>query len=1362
METFASVIADGRARLGLDQRDLGHRVGVGQQAVSRWERGTSRPRRAVVVKVAEVLGLPAEDVLAAAGYVGVVADSVDEVRPAVRPLTQTLPFLELSPERFEFACVDILEHLHPGGHASRYGGSGDAQDGIDLLVMIDGVRSATGQCKRRVQFGPQDVRDAIVAILDPAPKNYLFLARNTATAAARGAVDGLATWELWDGEDLSRYVRTQMSPDERIGFVETYFPNHRESFLGVTRPSPWLSIAQFYAATSGPATFTHSWHLAGRRNELAELEGALRVGDPPIAVMYGRGGIGKTRLLRSIAESFDIDGWPVWMLSQDSVPDPAAFAQLLSYGPSLLIVDDAHARGDLGQIVSQARTRNREIRILIACRPYGRADLARDLARAGFLLSELPSVTLDDLTQGEAVDLAREALGPDFDAYADRLATLSRDCPLVTTIGGQLIRFGALAPHELEQDHRLRERIFDGFHGALVATAAHVDQGRRAAILDAIAVLQPFRSGMDSFREAMAELVGAPYSRISAHLRSLEDSGVLIRRGDSVRIVPDLLGDIILARACFDERSGVDTGYLSEVLVIARDEVLENFFVNVSRVDWQVDNRFTHAATPLWDTINRNLESRTIETYLRILKLLRRVAVFRPIKAIETIRQILDNPVGEPVNAANIPAIFFPTWSHVLDEIPAVLLAASYDTDALPLACAVLWELAQAEHREINQHRNHPLKALQEIVEYDPRKPLAHSIAVLDLAEQWSMTGARISPLKVIEPLVATEGYCHRYRDYSLVFYPFPIRQDAVRSVRRRAIELALSEICSGDARRGVAGAQFIGLALRYPTGNFGRRVESEERRAWDPDFVWTVEALHKALRSAELDPLVYLTVLNAVHWHIDYNDGAVHDAVEMLLTVIPDTIEFGIALLLHDGWGRLIRERHMDFEQSQRAIKHHVERIVAQSAGALDDPALVCLMENRLHLELKVFGKRPSGGIQLLSALVENRFTLAEEVLDRLFENIESPLVALTAKVVDLIGRYRPEALIVSVRRLIEHPSAAVRTEAAIGLASRDRNIYPLCADELDLIRSFGHYRDARIKEAVASAANALAPINRYASNEILASIRFSDSPRAAGDIFMYLTAPESELAWSSLDREQQVFILSELVEMPDIDNYWIMQFLRERSAEPTDIALGLLCKRIECGDTIERPKYYCPVPYHWNEPLAFRDRPDFLVILRELLSWLGQRDTPQRRGVGSDLFAAAVGTFDESVLSLLLETLRTGSELEVRTVADMLESAPNDVVFQHVGFVSEALAAAARHGNGTLTVIQTALWSSAISGIRRGTLGQPYPEDVRLRDEGADIAATFPVASPAARFYRSLSKAASETIARDLESDRADHREW
>lgn len=64
----ATIIAEAREKLGLNQSELGRRLGVTPQAVQAWESGRSVPRPKKLVEIANALQIPVEDVLRAAGF----------------------------------------------------------------------------------------------------------------------------------------------------------------------------------------------------------------------------------------------------------------------------------------------------------------------------------------------------------------------------------------------------------------------------------------------------------------------------------------------------------------------------------------------------------------------------------------------------------------------------------------------------------------------------------------------------------------------------------------------------------------------------------------------------------------------------------------------------------------------------------------------------------------------------------------------------------------------------------------------------------------------------------------------------------------------------------------------------------------------------------------------------------------------------------------------------------------------------------------------------------------------------------------------------------------------------------------------
>jgi hypothetical protein len=348
-------------------------------------------------------------------------------------------------------------------------------------------------------------------------------------------------------------------------------------------------------------------------------------------------------------------------------------------------------------------------------------------------------------------------------------------------------------------------------------------------------------------------------------------------------------------------------------------------------------------------------------------------------------------------------------------------------------------------------------------------------------------------------------------------------------------------------------------------------------------------------------------------------------------------------------------------------------------------------------------------------------------------------------------------------VRRLLNHSAEEVRIQAAIGLATRHRGDGSLLAGEAALLERFAVDKSVQVRLAVLQAAFALADSDISAAARLLTRIPFVDSPKVADDLCLYLDWEDSKLTWDVLNLEQQAAIFSQLRAMDDIGTPSVEEFLDKRSAQDPRAVLELMRKRVEDAEGGRDSKGFHPMPYAWHRPLALREHPEFLTILRELLAWLGDGSSWRRQMHGKQIFTAAVGTFDDSVLSLLLETLRTGGEAASGAVSVAVSSGPSTLVFDNVEFVCDVLDVAARLGPVTLEKIRGALHSSAVTGTRWGTPGQPYAEDIRLRDECAVIAAQLPIGSPGKQFYLDLSEAGEGSVAAEIKDDRPDDgREW
>lgn len=1359
-EVLGQLIRERREALGLDQAALAVQLGIGQQAVSGWERGRSRPRRTMLSVLAKALAVEEPVLVDAGGY----RSAGVPVRLPARPLTRALPLDELTEERFEDLLAEVMTVLHPEGHASRYGGRGHKQYGIDILVAAGGRNLATGQCKRHREFGPAAVGRAIKDVTINAPKNYLFLSRLTATPAAREEAGKHDSWELWDGEDISRYIRN-LPLEQAVRIVDTYFPGHRASFLGVPIPGPWLHPEEYFDAYR-TTIFNHEWSLAGRQDQLDQLVSLAYQADATLTFVIGAGGMGKTRLLKALADAAPATA-EIRILSGDTHVSAADFELLPHDGELTVVIDDAHELPEVTWIVAGIWRRNRNAKVVLATRPYGFQTLKEALARYGLLPVGHTEIELGDLEFDDATALAREALGGKAsEVVARRLATLTNDSPLATVVGGVLIEQGELTPSALEQDDNVRFHIMRGFRDALVNDPLAYDPPTRRAVLDALAALQPFRTNEATARDSLGAIVGKPYDELHKHLRSLENAGILRRRGESLRIVPDLLGDVILSEAAFDDPSPLGTGYLARIEPLVAGSSVDHLFINVSRVDWQVRNKNDSAPTladSLWAAFQERIEAADLIDRQSLAETLAKVAHFQPKRALQVTRWLIDNPTDRLDGDHAAWRTFLATeYSSVLRALPPALKLAAMHADTLPEALNQLWELAQRDERPTNQHPDHARRVLRELAQFEVAKPIWFNDQIVDVASRWFADDQRLSPFDVLEPMLATEGENSSVRGNTISFQPFSLNPQSIMRVRQRVIDLAFEELGSSDLRRSGAAAKFLKSALHYPTGIFGRTVSASERDAWTPGFVETIERLATCAAAGGLDPAVLVSIRDALYWHDIYGEGPAHDAAERAVESLPGGVEARLALAVHDGWGNLVRDRGDSFEAMEAKRLELIEAVIDGLDG-LTDHEVVDLLIARLSADRKVHGPTDGHPGPVVAGLIKGRPALARAMLKKVRESPSpSHLDPLLPVILSTLAEHDPAAALKAVKELLDMGSEDRRRSVsqAIGWNRGLRELHP---GELELLLQLAADPDVVIRRNVARAAQLLARSQTAEATRLLAALRFGDDVSLADDIFMSFRL-DLGIRWNNFSETELELIRQDLLALPGIGSYSVSEALAARSITDPLWVVRLLQDRVQLAESLDSFGEYQALPYSWDNRLRVRETSDFLPSLSGILAWIAQGiDSWRRRKMGANLFAAVAAGYDTQVVELLANALASGTEEMVLAVVAVLHEAPRTFIWDRPDFVRMALHVADRLGENVLRDMVGALWSATISGIRSGTPGEPFPETIEQRDRSRDMANNLPAGSIEKRFYTDMAKSADRDILHDLDDDLAsDGRAW
>lgn len=1370
--TIGERILEERRRQGWEQAELAQRLStpVSQQTVSRWERGASRPRRAVVVELAALFGVDATDLLTAAGYTE-LTDHPGEVQKPVRPHLTVLPVSELAPDKFEELVADVARELRPDTFVSRFGSQGHKQYGVDIVAEKDSRYVQTYQCKRHKEFGPQDVRDAVAQVTIDADAHFLVLARRSASPDARREMQSHPGWSLWDAEDISRIVRG-LRLDRSVRLVDTYFPGWRAAFLGVAEPGPWLQPQEFFQPLSTGALYNHDWTLVGRRDELDRLVAFASDLEQRLFLVVGRGGIGKTKLLREASRTVSGGGTAVFFLKPGSDVRAEDIELLPAKKPVLVVIDDAHDHDDLTVVVGDVLRRSPLTKILLSLRPLGIDSLRSQLRPLGISVSDLPRLDLTDLSGDDAEALAIEALGPEWPRQlAEHLGRLTADCPFVIVVAGVLIRRGLLDPTCVDHVDKIRQEVLNTFYDVVVADPISGDPEMRREVLDGVAVLQPFRSADPGFQGTLAALIREPYDRAVRHIRSLEDAGVLLRRGSSLRVVPDLLGDVVMSRACFDDGSGAPTGYLQRAWEAAHGEAAQHLFVNASRMDWQV--RHDHPGVPrltndLWDAVDAAARAAGILGRISILKLLQKVAFFEPHRSMALVNWIVANPTDEDVDDPML-RLHSPTYEDVLHEVPAVLRAIAFNEAYLRDAANLLWSLAATDWRETNRYPEHPLRVLRGFAEFEPGKPLRYNHAMIDIAAEWLDAGSlpelAPSPFDVLEPLLATEGSDEFMDGFAIGFRPYLLDPAVVRPLRERVIALALGELASADIGRASRAVKALEASLHFPVGMFGRSVSDDDKKAWLPDFLQVLSRLRDTVATTPMDPVIIVALRRAIYWHLEYSQIGTRDAAREVMGSVPRSLEFRIALALFDGSCDFLGERRADVRETEEAKRLARASLATDVVAAHTDHEIVALLESRISAQLAAFSGQAGTPGLFVADLIDARPSVGVAICEAVVADPDAKVHDVVAVAISRLADLRPDEAMIEVRALLATGSLRVKRAVAQALGWNRGGRSTLLDGEFDVLMQLVEDDDEVIRRLIVIGAQRLAQQRAPESLLLLSHVRFTDSMAVAEEVFQCFSSM-GPLRWSQLPEPDAEAMLAQLVECPSLDEYWIQDFLFQLSKEDPKRVVAFLMSRVEHWEAMDSALEYRPLPFHWHTPLQIGASPDLVVVLRGIRDWMAKEpDSWKRQHEGGSLFAAAARNFDDpDVVAFLDETLAARDANVMAALASILRHMPRDVFLSGAELAQRVLAAASNFGPEYVDQVMGAMYGAVISGSYTGAPGQPLPRDLKQRDKARRLADRLIPGSPAERFYRSLERSAEERMQwrADHDAKLLDGREW
>lgn len=1332
--TFGQLLARLRVAAGFTkQQELATALGVTQQSVSRWEKGLARPRSHDISTLEKLVRAKQDELLVAAGYQVVPAEPQAEYATSHdRPL----PLAALPPETFESFCAALLHRMYRycGGTVQRYGGTGHKQQGIDI-VASGPFGTHSFQCKRVNEFGAQKVHTAVAEQTYAADLKVLLLS-SVASPKARDAIAAHAGWELWDREDITRRLH-DLPLNDRLDLVDRYFSGQRRDLLGIDEPGPIQSAEDFFKPFLVPDRFfNHAWALVGRDAEVAQVVDYVLDESVVLTCLSGAPGSGKSRLLREVSQRL-LQSTPLHVRFVSPTEEVKAHhldrLRDSRGAVTLLVVDDAHEREDLGNLLRHAAVPENRTRLLLSLRPYGKEALrlqAADVSLSGPLVrfADMPQQTREQ-AQALAESVLAECNAPP--AAAVEIARATYTTPLVTVLAAQLVAREGASLSLLGNAEEFRTYVLRSLQDVITVTlVTGQDVPRLRAILRVIALLQPVIADDPGLLNILMRAEGIEQPDASRLMRLLGEAGVLFKRGLRSRLAPDLLADEII-RSNYLSTDGTANERVTQVFDLAGAEHLKNMFVNLGRLDWRLREGKT-GDSDLLTSLGAKL--RWGERYSNPhVEAVEAVSYYQPRFALDFARRLIADGHGDSSTVCNMVRNAAYTYDHVHE------------------ACQLLWTAGRGDARPLHQQPSHGIRILKELAEFQLNKPVEYVGEVVDFAlallERAASLKSVYTPFSILEGALGTEIEATSYSRLTLTITRYQLSLEKARGVRDKVTGALLRYLRQGPPRRAFLAAQTMAQALRGPMHG------DTPDQAWKREHLRLLRELKVVLDEVRVSPVVLVRLAQSISWHAFHGWPETSVEAQAILSSLNRDLRTRLTRALVDGWGTetwalseaLEREEHVKDRQL----------LTADLVAEFPEPSRLFDELNDSLEEIATVGQDGYGSpFLLVNHLLTSVPGLAAELLLRNNKGQAGRLNGYVGTALSVVVEAGDSSLVNDYVTRSED-SAEVLAQLAEAYA-RFESSRPYAPQEVDLFMRIFESKDSTVLFVASNLARQIASRSPALAVELICSADFEVNQRATHDMFMWLTAgktiPEADVA------SKRTVLLKKLVVLKELDDHWVRAFLAASiTRDPVSVVALVTARLMEA--TQRNDWSYKPLSKaHNGDGLGLMAVEGGPSLLRELLDWALEeaKDAPSARRLG-EAVSGLCGNYEQPLLDLLLAWTSSGTQAHATLVARVLQEAQPALIYEHPRFIRDILNAAELIGEDAVDAIRSAIAAAALSGIRGGTPGEPFPEDLRMEQHCEQMLASLSRAEPAFDLYDGLLKDARYAIARQRKSREA-----
>ncbi|HLY07547.1 MAG TPA: hypothetical protein VKR31_17505, partial [Rhizomicrobium sp.] len=387
-----------------------------------------------------------------------------------------------------------------------------------------------------------------------------------------------------------------------------------------------------------------------------------------------------------------------------------------------------------------------------------------------------------------------------------------------------------------------------------------------------------------------------------------------------------------------------------------------------------------------------------------------------------------------------------------------------------------------------------------------------------------------------------------------------------------------------------------------------------------------------------------------------------------------------------------------------------------------------------------------------LIREILRKRADLAQLVIEDAIPSADARLISYLDAALAQVLYVNPDEARRYARRFLDSGNAGFQRAVGRAFSHPPMPEGTLASADAEIIQRVLSSSDPDVVFNGLGVLSTLAQKNWRIAIDLLRHANLSLDARLADRAFMMLHGLQQDIL-AALDEDDVRYLLSELKPLPELNGHWVETLLSYFSLHFPELTASFFLTRVEQATASEeafsrfRPINYGP----WvHVPLRFKESPRYSAVLQSVWEWITARNTSDWRFEhhASALFEGMFLPIDDVVLSFLTAKMTTAEPHALRWIASVLSHADSNFVFDQHRMVVSFLDLCDRAGESVRRKAVGALFRSAISGVHGGAVGEPWPRDIKFRNESQTLMARLPRLSAAYELYEILRAHADQSI--------------